>query len=233
MFQAVRHWWHSGRGQHTVRLFAFELFVVMIGVLAAQEIQSWSQRRTAIKEVESVHEQLWNDFSVYRAIARVDEAAVPCFEQRADQVLRAAGNSAPTAPALLTPAHLAGMGPDDISPENVILFRERYGYALYDRVGSMEFNLKTHEDATRSIEQLWYDFQRLDPGNGNISEADRAAVRQAAIRMKSDLAALHHSDRLIELITSQMGIPARRQMTSKAVGSCAAIWKVGSVVTRD
>jgi hypothetical protein len=38
MFQAVRSWWKSGRGQRTIRLFSFELTVVMIGVLAAQQV---------------------------------------------------------------------------------------------------------------------------------------------------------------------------------------------------
>ena len=32
MFQAVRHWWGSGRGRVTARLLVFELLVVVIGV---------------------------------------------------------------------------------------------------------------------------------------------------------------------------------------------------------
>ena len=132
MFQAVRKWWHSGRGQHTVRLFVFELVVVMIGVLAAQQIQSWAQKRAALRGVESLHQQLWHDFSVYRTIARINQAAIPCFDQRIDQILAAAGSSAAIDPALLAPARLVGMGPDEISPESFVLLRERYGLAVYD-----------------------------------------------------------------------------------------------------
>ena len=42
MFQTVRHWWGSGRGKVTGRLFLFELLVVVIGVLIAQGWQATS-----------------------------------------------------------------------------------------------------------------------------------------------------------------------------------------------
>lgn len=233
MFQAVRHWWHSGRGQHTVRLFVFELVVVMIGVLAAQQIQSWAQKRAALKEVESLHQQLWHDFSVYRTIAQIDQAAIPCFERRIDQVLTAAGGSTPVDPALLTPARLVGMGPDEISPDNFILLRERYGNSVYDRVGSMEFNLKIDEEATRSLNRWWYTFERLDPRHGSVSEADRSAARDAATNIRSDLADLKESVRLIQLITGELGISTISKSGMKPVGSCAAIWRSGNVAIGD
>ena len=233
MFQAVRHWWHSGRGQHTVRLFVFEMVVVMIGVLAAQQIQSWAQKRAALKEVESLHQQLWHDFSVYRTIAQINQAAIPCFEQRIDQILTAAGTSTPFDPALLTPARLVGMGSDEISPENFILLRERYGNSVYDRVGSMEFNLKHYDEATRSLNRGWYKFERLDPRYGRFGEADRSAARDAATNIRSDLADLEESARLIQLITGELGISTNARSGMKPVGSCAAIWRSGNVAIGD
>jgi hypothetical protein len=233
MFQAVRKWWHSGRGQHTVRLFVFELVVVMIGVLAAQQIQSWAQKRAALRGVESLHQQLWHDFSVYRTIARINQAAIPCFDQRIDQILAAAGSSAAIDPALLAPARLVGMGPDEISPESFVLLRERYGLAVYDRVGSMEFNLKENEEATRSINRWWYDFQRLDPRHGPISEGDRSAAREAAIQIKSDLATLRESNRLIELITGELGVQTNPKSSLRSSGNCAAIWRSGKAAVGD
>jgi len=228
MFQAVRKWWHSGRGQHTVRLFVFELVVVMIGVLAAQEIQSWAQKRSALKGIESLHQQLWHDFSVYRTIARINQAAIPCLDERIDQVLSAASGSTPIDPALLTPVRLLGMGPDEISPESFVLLRERYGLKVYDRVGSMEFNLKDNEEATQSINRRWYAFQRLDPHHGTVSEGDRSAAREAAIQIKSDLATLRESNRLIELITGQLGIEINPRGRLRSSGDCAAIWRLGT-----
>ena len=41
MFQTVRHWWGSGRGKITARLFLFELLVVVIGVLIAQMLAGY------------------------------------------------------------------------------------------------------------------------------------------------------------------------------------------------
>jgi hypothetical protein len=233
MFQAVRKWWHSGRGQHTVRLFLFELVVVMIGVLAAQEIQSWAQKRSALKGIESLHQQLWHDFSVYRNIAFINDAAIPCFDERIEKVLSAAGGSAAIDPALLTPARLAGMGPDEISPESFLLLRERYGLKVYDRVGSMEYNLKNNDEASQSINRRWYDFQRLDPRHGAVSEGDRSAARAAAIQIRSDLATLRESNRLIELITGQLGIQINPKTRLRSSGNCAAIWKAGRAAVGD
>lgn len=45
MFRAVRHWWQGGDGKTTARLFVFELFVVVAGVLIAlgtdQLVSNW------------------------------------------------------------------------------------------------------------------------------------------------------------------------------------------------
>ena len=46
MFQAVRHWWGGGRGKITARLFLFELFVVVAGVLIAQALAAYVQQRS-------------------------------------------------------------------------------------------------------------------------------------------------------------------------------------------
>ena len=45
MFQTVRHWWGNGRGKVTARLFAFELLVVVAGVLIAQALADIVQGR--------------------------------------------------------------------------------------------------------------------------------------------------------------------------------------------
>lgn len=45
MFRTVRHWWQAGDGKNTARLFVFELFVVVAGVLIAlgtdQLVSNW------------------------------------------------------------------------------------------------------------------------------------------------------------------------------------------------
>jgi hypothetical protein len=50
LFQTVRHWWGSGRGKVTIRLFLFEFVVVLLGVLAAQGLQSWIAGRSEQRE---------------------------------------------------------------------------------------------------------------------------------------------------------------------------------------
>ena len=48
MFQAIRHWWDSGRGKITTRLFLFEFVVVVAGVLTAQALAEWVHDRAEI-----------------------------------------------------------------------------------------------------------------------------------------------------------------------------------------
>lgn len=45
MFRSVRHWWSSGTGETTLRLFLFEFVVVVVGVLAAQGLANWVSTR--------------------------------------------------------------------------------------------------------------------------------------------------------------------------------------------
>ena len=51
MFQTVRHWWGSGRGKVTARLFLFEFLVVVAGVLTAQALANWVADRAEQRAV--------------------------------------------------------------------------------------------------------------------------------------------------------------------------------------
>ena len=51
MFQTVRHWWASGRGKITARLFVFELFVVVAGVMIAQGLANWVASENSDEEM--------------------------------------------------------------------------------------------------------------------------------------------------------------------------------------
>src|SRR5947209_4424647 len=141
MFQAARSWWKSGRGQRTIRLFSFELTVVMIGVLAAQQVSIWAQKRSSLSQVEGVKNDLLYNFEIYRRIAASHRAAIPCFRQRVGLILKKVGDRRPIDSLLLRPSALAGMAPDELTVENEQLLRERFGDSTADKIGSVEFNL--------------------------------------------------------------------------------------------
>lgn len=227
MFRAVRAWWQSERTKRVTRLFLFELTVVMIGVLAAQQVSNWADRRSALRQVEDVHRDLFHNFEQYRRIAGAYRVAIPCLEQRVDLILRLVGNREPIEPRLLEPAKLIGMGPDQISPENDQLLRDRYGDAVADRIGSVEFNLKTSDENSRAIAQQWFEFERLDPRHGAVADSDRVAAREAAVRIKGNLFALRRSSDLIDRLTSILGVRSNTGADLQAAGSCEEIWQTG------
>lgn len=227
MFRAVREWWRSERGKDTARLFAFELTVVMIGVLIAQQVSNWADKRAALSQVEGLHRNLFHSFDAYRAIAAANQVAIPCLDQRLDLILQLANDRRHANPDVLSPIRLLGMGPDQISPENDQLLRERYGDKVADTIESVQFNLRAAERSGNEIERHWFEFQRLNPKYGTVTDADRSGVRQAAVQIKGDLFALRKScDTLLRLI-AKLDVAHSPEMTITPVATCDHMWRSG------
>jgi len=227
MFRAVREWWLSGRGKHTARLFGFELTVVMIGVLAAQQASNWAEKRGALKQVEGLYRDLYHSFDIYRAIAAANRVAIPCLDERVDLILQLANDEGDIDPDLLSPAPLMGMAPDQISPENEQLLRERFGDSTADKIGSVQFNLATAERSGSEIERRWFEFQRLNPKHGPVSDADRSAVRATAMQIKGSLFALHKSSDTLLRLMALLEVPHRPAVTIRPVTTCDQMWQSG------
>jgi len=227
MFRAVREWWRGGRGKHVAGLFAFELTVVMIGVFAAQQVSNWAEKRAALKQVEGLYRDLYHSFEGYRAIAAANRVAIPCLDERVDLILQLANGERDVDPDMLSSATPMGMGPDQISPENEQLLRERYGDSTADKIGSVQFNLKTAERSGSEIEQSWFEFQRLNPRHGPVSDADRSAVRATAVQIKGSLFALRKSSDTLLRLMAKLDVPHRRNVSIRPVTTCAQMWQSG------
>jgi hypothetical protein len=227
MFQAVRNWWLSARGQRAARLFAFELTVVMIGVLAAQQISNWAQRRSALSQVEGLHRDLFHLFGQYRMIADTYVVAIPCLDQRVDLLSRLAAGDEAVDPVLLRYAPIPMMGPDEISPENYQLLRDRYGDQVTDKIGSVEYNLQETDKDGRELSRTWFEFNRMNADGGKVSSDDRAAARQAAVKIKGALSGLLESARTIQQLTDMLGVERSQNPGIRAVSSCTEMWRLG------
>lgn len=227
MFRAVREWWLSGRGKKTAGLFGFELTVVIIGVLAAQQLSNWAEKRAAMKQVERLYRDLYHSFDAYRAIAAANRVAISCLDQRVDLILQLANSERDVDPDLLLPAAPMGMAPDQISPENEQLLRERYGDSIADKIGSVQFNLRAAERSGSEIERRWFEFQRLNPKHGPVTSADRSAVRETAVQIKGSLFTLRKtSDTLLRLMT-KLEVPRRPDVAIRPVTTCDQMWQSG------
>lgn len=228
MFQAVRKWWRSARGKTTRRLFAFELVVVMIGVFAAQQVSNWADRRAALEQVERVHRNLYYSYDFYRAIAGANRVAIQCLSKRLDIIMERASVAGGSGDAALSrPVILMKMAPDSISPDSEQLLRERYGDAVADTMGSIQFNLRAAERSGTNIEQRWFEFERLNRQHGPVSDADRSAVRETAVKLYGDLFALRRSSDLLLHQIAKLDVPHSSRVAIAPVASCDAMWKSG------
>lgn len=227
MFRAVRQWWRSGRGQDTARLFVFELVVVMIGVFAAQQVSSWADKRAAMSQVEGVHDNLFRSFGTYRAIALANRVAIPCIDERVDLILGLAASGRAAEPDLLAPARLLGMAPDEVSPDDTQLLRERYGNLVADTIGSVQFNLRTIERSGAELDRLWFKFQRLDEEHGRVTDADRSSVRETGVEIKGSLYALRKSNDFLLVQLGKLDLPHRPDVTIRPVADCDLMWRSG------
>ena len=228
MFRAIREWWLSEHSKSSLRLLGFELTVVMIGVFVAQQVSNWADRRAALNEVERLHRDIYHSFDAYRAIATVNQVAVPCFSGRVDAILEQASRPTVSTNAdLLRPARIMKMAPDQISPEKWQLLRERYGDVIADTIGSIQLNLRTAERSGNNIEQRWFELQRLNPRYGIVSDADRSAVRETAVKLHGDLFALRKSSELILRQIAKLDVPHSSGVDIRPVKSCKEMWERG------
>ena len=88
MFLTVRHWWGSGRGKVTARLFVFELLVVVAGVLIAQALAELVQDRADYARMESERSRVRYELTSVHNAFQTWEVALPCLNQRMTDVMR-------------------------------------------------------------------------------------------------------------------------------------------------
>jgi hypothetical protein len=77
MFSTVRHWWQRGDGRATARLFLFELFVVVAGVLIAQALAGYVQTQSDLARMESERARIRYELASTHSGFRSWGAAVP------------------------------------------------------------------------------------------------------------------------------------------------------------
>jgi hypothetical protein len=224
MFRGVRDWWQSGRGRSTARLFLFEFVVVMVGVLAAQALQNWASRREAVSVMEEARSRSLRQLADSFAYARSWEAAMPCLQERMDELMRVAGSGSIDAATLQRPA-MPTFIQEELDDRSDLLLRQRYGNAVADRMKSMREDLAF---ANRSVDRIVGDWGRLrliDVRLGAPSEADRSAARAAAADISAELVALRFALTHFMAVAKAAGIPAKSADRFRPARQCQEIWR--------
>jgi hypothetical protein len=225
LFQTVRHWWGSGHGKATARLFLFEFVVVVAGVLVAQALAGYVQQQSDLARMEAERSRIHYELTTAHSIFRTWRAGIPCLNQRMTEVMIGTDFS-PN--AMLRPALPA---PDFTPPATDVLdlIAKRHGLEEKDRLIWVAMNVAGVYAADGSIGTIWGRLTLIDPAFGPVTAADQAEARVAAADIKAQLRRIEVLSDDATMILTKMGIAARNQSEPNygPAKSCAAIWKSG------
>ena len=225
MFQTVRHWWGSGHGKVTARLFLFELFVVIAGVLIAQGLADNVQQRSNLARMEAERSRVRFDFEGANSAFQSWRVAVPCLDQRMTQIMRGARSTTD----LMRRPRFPTLGYAAPTTEVLDLIGKRYGTAEKNRLNWIADNAANANPVIASIISKWGRLTLVDPSFGTVTESDLREARLAAADIKAQLRAMEVLSTDGAQLLTKMGIDARNR-NEPGYGpakSCAAIWASG------
>jgi hypothetical protein len=214
MFKAVRDFaFPSGfrwlRFRRAGRLFLFEFVVVLLGVLAAQMLQSWAADASARAETDQVIERSRAEALRALLIANYWLKVGPCLRDRVGEIARVAAEGGTLRakdigrPALPLPNTLAW-------PESTTLVARRiYGQQFVDRYASVALDASISRREQDAIARDWASFELLDPALGPTSASDRANVRLAATQIRASIRLLMVNGEFVRTLAKQMRIQPR------------------------
>lgn len=228
MFQSVRHWWGSGRGKVTARLFVFEFVVVMAGVLSAQALANWVAQRGALQEMEDARTRTLHEQSGNLANAQAWLAAIPCLDRRMQEIMRAAA-SGTIGPSQVERPKLADFVESRVDDQSELLMRARYGDPLVDGYQAMRGSIVFAANDVGTIVHSWGRLSLGDPRLGTVSEADRGAVRIAAADIRAELRGLRYALADFVAAAGRSHVAISDETMTRPPRTCLEIWRAGAV----
>ena len=228
MFQTVRHWWGSGRGKVTARLFLFELFVVIAGVLIAQELANWVAKEKSDEEMAEARARFVHEQSANLAVAASWRAAIPCLDQRMREVMRTVSTGTLDV-ALADRPEFADFVVSDIDPSVELGMRGRYGNSAADQFKAMQRSVSFAASNIGTIVHSWGRLSLADSRLGSVSESDRTVVRTAAADIRAELRGLAFAigDFTASAERAGLGLPPGRGYGPAK--RCDQIWRSGRI----
>ena len=225
MFRTVRHWWSNGRGKLTARLFIFELFVVVAGVLIAQALAAYVQQRSEIARMETERSRIRYELRTAHSAFQAWQAGGACLDQRMTAIMAGAVFEARDLrrPQLTTPAYVPP------ATEVLDLIAKHYGVEEKNQLNWIDQNIANTSTVVAAIITKWGRLTLIDPANGAVTAADRAEARFAAADIKAQLRAMEVLSRDASVVLTKMGVVARNQNEPDygPARTCAAIWSSG------
>ena len=225
MFQTVRHWWSDGSGKVTLRLFLFELVVVVVGVLIAQGVASYVQDRSALSRMEAERSRIRVELADALSGLKSWRAAVPCLDQRMTEAM----NGKQFGPNELSRPTFVGFDLAVPSTDTMELIARQYGMEEKIALNWMMDNVGSILPLSEVIRDKWVLVSLIDPVNGAPTDSDRTGARVAAAEIRARLRRIDSLAKDVEPLFQKLGIRSQELYTPDRgpAKSCAAIWKSG------
>lgn len=187
--QRLAQSWRAMRPRRLAGLFLFEFAVVLLGVLAAQGLQTWSRERELDAYSTEAIARYEIELETGLETAFIWRAALPCMRDRVDTIMRQAGEQPMSADMLLRPG-LWSSRVTPLSEEIEIRYRSATDQGRVAKFKDAATHVNRIDRLGDEIAGDWQQFLRIDPDRGQVRESDIAAVRDAAARIHSNLSSI-------------------------------------------
>lgn len=202
---SLRGWLGKVRGRRWLRLFVFEFFVILLGVLAAQALQNWFAERAERRSAVMARATLDRNLDSLGRSAEIRMRDALCNRYRLAAIQQAIlERRTPT--ISLAPPDEALVVDFGWSAEVAALLREHFGDEVVDRYA----NIALWEDALRRAQaeeqRSWAGIGRLSPAFGSPTAEDYSLAKSSMISAYQDLRRVGYATGNIARKLEQAGI---------------------------
>lgn len=230
MFRAVRSWWAGASAKVTLRLFLFELIVVIAGVLIAQALAGWASDRAAQRDMRDSKSLADTQISRMAATALAYQKTIPCMNDRIVQVMRAASGEGEVDPKWLERPLMWQFTYTPLSEESLLQLGKQSGEDVADRyLRFVDYSSRARE-LNYALSNDWQALKIIDPGTGAIGDDDRSQARQLSSRLWSTLKNLEHLTQNIGYRANDLGIKPRLAAGQRMPRGCNDLWTWNAVI---
>lgn len=230
MFHAIRQWWVGGRGKLTARLFAFEFVVVVAGVLVAQALANWAHERSERAVMERAKDRMEEQLALGVTNVNAWQVALPCLNDKLDEILRKAGTSELYDPVVLERPGFRMFEVSPMTDEVELAMIEAYGSERTALLAGLATRAERISALSTRASESWMGLIVLDPKYGQVRDADRTNARAIASEIKSALRSLEIGANGYLDETLQLGIAAKPIEGRRMPRNCADIARSGTMM---
>lgn len=232
MFEAIRSRlvgaWKDLHQRGLPSLFIFELVVVTLGVLLAQSIADWAERRSAFARMEAERVEILEELERNLGTATLWRAALPCLQARLESVFNDDGG-VQLAPGDMTRPGVVAIKPVSIDRATLILLRQKYGSEEAERLEGLLISTQHVRQSQENLVQQWGVVRLADPARSRVDTRDMQAASENAAFLLGQLVGIDNSLRVLQQDGEAMGLKPTMTRPVRPARTCDEIWEAGDL----